>query len=63
MSENIPATAVDHQAVYENFCRCADIAQRLDALNPTLPGAFTGTVADRIQRQLMAQGVLQHPVF
>jgi hypothetical protein len=34
--------------------RCFDIAQVLDAMNPTLPGAFTGTPSERIQRQMDA---------
>ena len=34
--------------------RCFDIAQVLDAMNPTLEGAFTGTPSARIQRQLDA---------
>jgi hypothetical protein len=34
--------------------RCFDIAQALDAMNPTLSGAFTGTPSERIQRQLDA---------
>ena len=34
--------------------RCFYIAQVLDAMNPTLEGAFTGTPSARIQRQLDA---------
>ncbi len=34
--------------------RCFDIAQALDAMNPALPGAFTGTPSERIQRQMDA---------
>lgn len=34
--------------------RCFDIAQALDAMNPTLLGAFTGTPSERIQRQMDA---------
>lgn len=32
--------------------RCFDIAQRLDAMNSGLPGAFTGTPSERIRRQI-----------
>ena len=35
-----------------------DIAQRLDSQNPELPGAFTGAISERIERQLRASGVI-----
>jgi len=35
-----------------------DIALRLDSQNPELPGAFTGTISERIERQLRATGVI-----
>jgi hypothetical protein len=38
--------------------KCFNIAQKLDALNPELPGAFTGTPSLRIERQLYALGIL-----
>lgn len=38
---------------------CSDIAMKLDALNPTLPGAFTGTPSERIRRQLVALNIIQ----
>ena len=31
---------------------CFDIAQRLDAQNPEVPGSFTGTPSERIKRQM-----------
>ena len=36
-----------------------DLALRLDTLNPELPGAFTGTPSQRIERQLYALGILE----
>ena len=50
--------ATEHAALLEEFRaevqRCFDIAQALDAMNPTSPSAFTGTPSERIQRQLDA---------
>lgn len=37
--------------------KCYDIANRLDAFNPEIPGAFTGTPSDRILRQITAQNI------
>ena len=52
------ALAEEHTAAAEEMRkeveRCFDIAQVLDAMNPTLEGAFTGTPSTRIQRQLDA---------
>ena len=39
--------------------KCWEIAQKLDALNPELPGAFTGDPSERIERQLYALGIFQ----
>lgn len=39
--------------------KCWNIAQKLDALNPELAGAFTGTPSERIERQLYALGILE----
>ena len=39
--------------------KCFNIAQKLDALNPELVGAFTGTPSERIERQLYALGILE----
>lgn len=36
-----------------------NLATRLDALNPDLSGAFTGTPSERIERQLYALGILK----
>lgn len=36
---------------------CFDIAQRLDSLNPTLAGTFTGTPSERIKRQLASMNI------
>ena len=38
--------------------KCFNIAQRLDALNPELARAFTGTPSERIERQLYSLGIL-----
>lgn len=44
----------------EELEKCFDLAQRLDALNPELVGAFTGTPSQRIERQLYALGILNN---
>ena len=38
--------------------KCWNIAQKLDALNPELVGAFSGTPSERIERQLYVLGIL-----
>jgi hypothetical protein len=38
--------------------KCWELAQRLDALNPELVGAFTGSPSERIERQLYTLGIL-----
>ena len=43
----------------EEVEKCFELAQRLDALNPELVGAFTGSPSERIERQLYALGVLK----
>jgi hypothetical protein len=48
----------DKQELLEEVEKCFNIAQKLDALNPELPGAFTGTPSLRIERQLYALGIL-----
>jgi hypothetical protein len=42
----------------EEIEKCFKIAQKLDALNPELTGAFTGSPSLRIERQLYALGIL-----
>ena len=44
------------QEEIEEYC---NLATRLDALNPDLSGAFTGTPSERIKRQLYALGILK----
>ena len=44
------------QEEIEEYC---NLATRLDALNPDLAGAFTGTPSERIERQLYALGILE----
>jgi len=39
--------------------KCWELAQRLDALNPELVGAFTGSPSERIERQLYTLGILE----
>lgn len=43
----------------EEVKKSCDIATKLDALNPELAGAFTGTPSERIERQLYALGILK----
>lgn len=43
-----------HQEVVKLF----DLAQLVDSLNPTLPGAFTGTPSERLKRQLEYHNIL-----
>ena len=43
----------------EEVEKCWKIAQKLDALNPELIGAFTGTPSERIKRQLYVLGILK----
>lgn len=43
---------------YQQECAaCFALAQRLDADNPELAGAFAGAPSERIKRQLVARGV------
>lgn len=39
--------------------KCFNIAQKLDASNPELAGAFTGVPSERIERQLYALGIFK----
>jgi hypothetical protein len=39
--------------------KCWELAQKLDALNPELVGAFTGSPSQRIERQLYTLGILK----
>ena len=48
----------DKQEFLEEIEKCFNIAQKLDALNPELPGAFTGSPSLRIERQLYSLGIL-----
>lgn len=41
---------------YKKECEAVyELANRLDAFNPEVPGAFTGKPSERIERQLRAQ--------
>ena len=59
---NAHESAADHDTIMASYQaeaeRCFAIAQRLDAMRPDEPGAFTGTPSERIQRQLIAIGAL-----
>ena len=48
----------DYKELLEEVEKCFNIAQKLDALNPELARAFTGTPSLRITRQLYALGIL-----
>ena len=48
----------EEQKLLEEVEKCFKIAQRLDALNPELAGAFTGSPSERIERQLYTLGIL-----
>lgn len=55
MTEEEQELLNDYQQEVE---KCFNIAQKLDAFNPELAGAFTGTPSERIERQLYAHGIL-----
>lgn len=57
---SVPDSEARKQAeeVFEDFQKLAEIAILLDSMNPQLPGAFTGTVSERIRRQLVARGLI-----
>ena len=55
MTEEEQELLNDYQQEVE---KCWNIAQKLDALNPELIGAFTGTPSERIERQLYVLGIL-----
>ncbi len=59
--QNLPSMTEKEQLIkdyQEELEKCWELAQRLDALNPELPGAFTGTPSLRIERQLYSLGIL-----
>ena len=45
----------EEREIFESYQKelvaCDEIARRMDANNPSLPGAFTGTISERINRQ------------
>jgi hypothetical protein len=49
----------DMKELQEELAECYNLATYLDALNPELPGAFTGIPSERIKRQLIALGILE----
>lgn len=49
----------DIKELQEELAECCNLATRIDALNPELAGAFTGTPSERIKRQLIALGILK----
>ena len=53
-------TNEEHDKLYEyksEIMNVYDLANRLDALYPEIPGAFTGTPSERIKRHLRAMRV------
>lgn len=46
--------------IFDDYFKCVEIAERLDACNPELRGAFSGTTSERIWRQLAARNL---PLF
>lgn len=44
---------------WQEMKKLSSLALKLDSMNPEIPGAFTGTVSDRIKRQLVALGVIE----
>ncbi|WP_018234424.1 hypothetical protein [Thioalkalivibrio thiocyanodenitrificans] len=56
-ASHVPGRRDEDSPPREDFMKLHEIAQRLDAANPTLPHAFTGTVSERIERQLRARGI------
>ena len=34
--------------------KCFILAQKLDNMNPSIPGAFTGSPSERIERQMLS---------
>lgn len=45
-------TVEEIEAIVDDFLKCAEVAHRLDSLYPEMPGAFTGTVSERLNRHL-----------
>lgn len=41
----------------EDIEKCWEIADKLDALNPKLPGSYTGFPSERIERHLYTLGI------
>jgi hypothetical protein len=42
----------EQEAIKDDFRKCFDVAQSLDSMYPEMPGAFTGTVSERLYRHL-----------
>lgn len=40
------------EEIKEDYIKCFDIAQLFDRMYPSMPGAFTGTVSERLDRHL-----------
>lgn len=61
IAANVVAEIAEMRRMLEEYQRecaaCFALAQRLDADNPDLAGAFSGTPSERIKRQLAARGV------
>lgn len=55
-TERAEAQIEDLLTIKDDFCKCFDLAMRLDSQNPEQPGSFTGTVSERLVRSVAALG-------
>ena len=53
-TERAEAQIEDLLVIKDDFCKCFDLAMRLDSQNPEQPGSFTGTVSERLVRSVAA---------
>lgn len=40
----------EEHVIRQDFIKCFNLAQRMDVMYPTLPGAFIGSVSERLER-------------
>lgn len=48
--EEAATTITELANVHDDFCKCYEVANKMDALDPEAPGAFTGSVSERLER-------------
>lgn len=53
-TQRAEAQIEDLLTIKDDFCKCFDLAMRLDSQNPEQPGSFTGTVSERLVRSVAA---------